>query len=50
MDRNYPIRLDGSLRTEYSIKGKGRQYEILVSREGLQIGRVIVKIDETPAQ
>ncbi|MFH1625122.1 MAG: M14/M99 family metallopeptidase [Pseudomonadota bacterium] len=49
-DRNYPIRLDGSLRTEYSIEGKGRQYEILVSREGLQIGRVIVKIDETPAQ
>ena len=43
-DRKRIIRLDGNLQKRYSLDKKGKEYEILVTREGLLIGKVIVEI------
>ena len=43
-DRKRIITLNGNLKKEYALDQQGKQYEILITRDELVIGRVIVKI------
>jgi hypothetical protein len=44
-DRGYTIRTDRDLLTRYSLKDRGRFYEIIVSKDDHLLGRAVVKLD-----
>lgn len=45
-DRGYPIDTAKDLWAKYSIDGKGREYPIVIKRNGEKIGSVLLKISE----
>ncbi len=45
-DRGETIQLGSDLLKDYSLRGRGRLYEITVKRKGLQIGRVMVRLGD----
>jgi len=48
-DRGFKIPTDRDLMLKYSLKGRGREYPIVVSCRGKEIGRVVVRLVEPQA-